>query len=113
MVFPLTDTFTIENGLLEGKLLRNHRNPSKISVPTVLFDWYLSEKMPIAKEISNMLDLGPKAIASNFHSVFASKKFIKDKCYHCAMASDYSFRWLSTAPSYRIIALWVNPFTID
>ena len=23
---------------------------------------------------------------------------------------DYSFRWVSTAPSLRIIALWVHPF---
>ena len=26
------------------------------------------------------------------------------------MALDYSFRWLSMAPSHRIIALWVHPF---
>ena len=33
-----------------------------------------------------------------------------DKCSHCAMALDYSFWWLSTASSHRIIALWVHAF---
>ena len=36
----------------------------------------------------------------------------KDKCSRCAVALDYSFRWLSTAPSQRIIALWVHPLKV-
>ena len=49
--------------------------------------------MPIAKEILNMLNLGQKAIASNFSSFFCieSTKIANDKCSHCAMAIDYSF----------------------
>ena len=68
--------------------------------------------MPIAKEILNMLDLGRKAIASNFLRFFCieNTKIAKDKCSHCAMALDYCFRWLLTAPSQRIIAQWVHPF---
>ena len=45
------------------------------------------------KGILDMLDLGRKAIASNF-SVFLHKKnteIAKDKSSHCAMALDYSF----------------------
>ena len=44
--------------------------------------------MPIAKEISNMLDLGRKAITSNFGCFFASKiqKLQRIKgCTHRAM----------------------------
>ena len=80
----------------------------------MLFDWFLMEKMSIAKEILNMLDLGQKAIASNFSWVFCieNTKITMDKCSHCAMALDYSFRWLSTAPSHRMVALWVHPFTL-
>ena len=37
MVFPLRNTFTIENEV-NGK--KNHRNPSKISVPTEHFDQF-------------------------------------------------------------------------
>ena len=33
-------------------------------------------------------------------------------CSHCAMDLHYYFRWLLTAPSHRIIALWVHPFNL-
>ena len=68
--------------------------------------------MPIPKEISNMLDLGRKAIA-RISCVFCieNTKIAKNKCSHCAMALDYSYRWLLMAPSPRIIALWVHPLT--
>ena len=70
--------------------------------------------MPIAKEVLNMCDLSWKAIASNFLLFFfiQNTKNAKDKCSHCAMVLDYSFRWLLTAPSHRTIALWVHPFTL-
>ena len=57
--------------------------------------------MPIAKEILDILEIGfkPSKIA----------KIAKDKCFHCAMDLYYCFRWLLTAPSHRIIALWVHP----
>ena len=61
------------------------------------------------KHVRNWL----QAISSNFSCLFTSQiaKIAKDKCSHCAMDLDYSFRWLSTAPSHRIIALWVHPFS--
>ena len=64
--------------------------------------------MPIEKEMSNMLDLGQKP----FQLLFTLKlaKITKDKCSHCAMTFDNQFRCLSTAPSNRIITLWVHPF---
>ena len=57
--------------------------------------------MPSAKEKLNMLEL----------DLFRSKiaKIAEDKCFHCAMDLDYCFRWLSTAPSHRNIALCVHP----
>ena len=71
--------------------------------------------MSIAKEILNMLGLGRKVIASNFSCVFfiENTKIAKDKCSDCAMALDYSFRRLSTAPLHIIITLWVYPYTED
>ena len=53
-----------------------------------------------------------QTISSNFSCLFRLKIAIiaKDKCSHCAMDLDYCFRWLSPAPSHRIIALWVHPF---
>ena len=55
-----------------------------------------------------------KAIASNFSCFLTSKiaKIAKDKCSHCAMALDYYFRCLSTAPSNRIIALRAHSFSV-
>ena len=63
--------------------------------------------MPIEKGILILVE-------SYFSCFFTSKlaKIAKDKCSHCAMALDYSFRWLSTAPSQRIIALWVHYFIL-
>ena len=53
-----------------------------------------------------------QAISSNFSCLFRLKieKIAKDKCSHCMMDLDYCFRWLSMAPSHRLIALWVHPF---
>ena len=67
--------------------------------------------MPIAKEILDMLDIGRKPSQVISVVFFTSKieKIAKDKCSHCAIGLDVSFRWLSLAPSHRIIALWVNP----
>ena len=69
--------------------------------------------MPIAREIVDMLELGRKPSQVILVVCFRSKiaKIAKDKCSHSAMDLDYCFRWLSTAPSHRIIALWVHPFT--
>ena len=55
-----------------------------------------------------------QAISSNFSRLFRSKiaKIAKDKCSHCVIVLDYCFRWLSTAPSHRIIALWVHPLKV-
>ena len=55
-----------------------------------------------------------QAISNNFSCLFRSKiaKIAKDKCSHCAMDLDYCFRWLSPAPSHRIIVLWVHPFRV-
>ena len=54
-----------------------------------------------------------QAFSSNFSCLFRSKiaKIAKDKCSRCAMDFYYCFRWLSMAPSHRIIALLVHPFT--
>ena len=54
-----------------------------------------------------------QAISGHFSCLFRSKiaKITKDKCSHCAMGLDYCFRWLSTVPSQRNIALWVHPLT--
>ena len=70
--------------------------------------------MPITREILDMLDIGQKPISSNFSRFFTLKitKFAKDKFSHCAMGLDYSFQWLLTAPSHRIIALCVHPFSV-
>ena len=72
--------------------------------------------MPIAKEILDILDLGRKAIASNFSCFLfiENTKIAKDKCSHCAMALDldYPFQWLATSPSQRIIAMWVHPISV-
>ena len=70
--------------------------------------------MPIAKGISDMLDLGLKP-SQVFSVVFLTSKLAKiakDKCSHCTMALDYYFRPLSTAPSNGIVALWVHPFSL-
>ena len=55
-----------------------------------------------------MLDLGQ----SHFSCFFTSKlaEIAKNNCSHCAMALDNKFICLSTAPSNRIIALWVHTF---
>ena len=65
-------------------------------------------------EILNMFDLGQRAIASNFSCFFCieNTKMATDKCSHCAIALDYSFWLLSTAPSHRIIPLWVHPYSL-
>ena len=70
--------------------------------------------MPITKEILDMLALGRKPSQVILVALFRSKiaKITKDKCSHCAMDLDYCFRWLSTAPSHRIITLWVHPLTL-
>ena len=48
-----------------------------------------------------MLDLGRKPFHCFFYIEISKNR------------KDYSFRWLSTAPSQRIIALWVHPYTIN
>ena len=55
--------------------------------------------------------IGKDAISNDFSCLFRSEiaKITKDKGSHCEMDLDYCFRWLSTAPSHRIIALWVHP----
>ena len=70
--------------------------------------------MPIAKEILDMLDLGRKPSQVISVVFFTSKiaKIAKDKCTHSAMALDYSFQWVSTGLSHRIIALWVHPLML-
>ena len=57
-------------------MVKNHQNTLKTSVPTEHFDQF-------SKEISDMLDLGRKAIASNFSYIFhiENTKIAKDKCY--------------------------------
>ena len=70
--------------------------------------------MPITGEILDMLDIGrePSQVIS---FVFFTSKIAKNatnKCSHCAMGLDYSFRWLSTAPLHRIIVQWVHPLNI-
>ena len=57
-------------------MVKNHRNTSKTSGPTEHFDQF-------SKEISDMLDLGRKAIVSNFSCIFhiENTKIAKDKCY--------------------------------
>ena len=69
--------------------------------------------MPITKEILGMLDFGRKPLQVISVVFFTSKvaKIAKDKCTHCAMGLDYSFRLISMAPSHRIIAQRVHPFT--
>ena len=71
-MFPLRNHFLIENGL------KNKANGKKSShnVPTEHFDQF-------SKEISDMLDLGRKAIVSNFSCIFhiENTKIAKDKCY--------------------------------
>ena len=69
--------------------------------------------MPIAKEILDMLDIGRKQsqVISVVFFTLKIAKITKDVCSHCVMGLNYSFRWLSMAPSHRIIALWVHPFT--
>ena len=67
--------------------------------------------MPIRGNIRHVRSWS-KAIAINFSSFFYIEvakiaKISKDKCSHCAMA------YLSTAPSNRIIALWVHPFRLN
>ena len=71
--------------------------------------------MPIAKENTSHKRSWSKAIANNFSCFFTSKvvQIAKDKCTHCAMGLDYSFRSVSTAPSHRIIALWVHPLRVS
>ena len=68
--------------------------------------------MPITKEISDMLDIDrkPSQVISVvcYHNKIA---IAQGKCSHGAMALDYYFRSQSTAPSHRIIALWVHPFS--
>ena len=70
--------------------------------------------MPIVKEILGMLDIGqnPSQVILVLFFTLKIAKIIKDKCSHCVMGLDYSFRWLSTAPSHRIIALWVHPLSL-
>ena len=80
--------------------------------------------MPIAKEILNMLGIGIfdqkgqlKLLEMACDQFLTCLIFplrwacfpIKDKCSHCAMDLDYCFRWLSTAPSHRIMALCEYP----
>ena len=65
--------------------------------------------MPIAKEILDMLH-----DTTNFSIFFyiENTKTTKNKFSHCAMALDYSFQWLSMAPSQRIIALCVHTLRV-
>ena len=71
--------------------------------------------MPIAKEISDMLDIDRKPLQVISVVFFTSKiaKIAQDKCSHCAMALDNRFRLLSTALSHRVIAQWVHPFIVQ
>ena len=67
--------------------------------------------MPNAKEISDMLDIGPKP-SQVISVVFLHRRIAKDKCSHCVMGLDYCFRWVLTALLHRIIALWVHPLNL-
>ena len=64
--------------------------------------------MPIEKEILNVLNLGRKPFQLEFF-ILKLANIAKDKCFHCVMALDYSFRLLSTPQLQGIIALWVHP----
>ena len=68
--------------------------------------------MPIVKEISDMLNIGQKPSEVILVVFFTSKlaKIAKEKCSQCAMALDYQFQCLSTAPSNRIIAPYARKY---
>ena len=68
--------------------------------------------MPMAKEISDMLDIGRKPSQVISVVFFTAKigKIAKNKCSHCAMTLDCCFQLLSTARLHRMITQWVHPF---
>ena len=97
-MFPLRDHFIIENKC------------SHCALRLILIGKDTQRKGKI-RHVRNW----SQAISSNFSCLFRSKiaKIAKDKCSHCAMDLYYCFRWLSTAPSHKIITLWVHPFRLN
>ena len=115
MMFLLCNDFIIGNGHFRLKYRRNYRKPLKLiknrCTHSVLL-LFVTGKCAHRKGNIEHVRSWPKAIASNF-SCFFTSKIAKDKCSHCAMALYYQFCCLPTAPSNRIIALWVHPFTCE
>ena len=70
MVYPLSDRCIIDDWISDGPTTilkqqndewsKDHWNSSKIGVPTVWCDQFRWENVPIAQEISDMLDIGQK-----------------------------------------------------
>ena len=118
MVFPLSNDFIIENGHFRLKHKSNGWESLK-SIENRCTHWamrlFLVGKHAHGKGNIRHVRTWSQAISSNFSCLFRSKiaKIAKEKCSHCAMVLDYCFRWLSTAPSHRIITLWVHPFRLS
>ena len=118
MVFPLCDDFIIDNGHFRLKYRLNDRKPLKFienrCADCALQLFFIGKKKCAHPKgnIKHVIIL-VEAITSNFSCFFTPKiaKIAKDKCSHCAIGIDYSFRCLLTAPLHRIIALRVHPLT--